>query len=420
MIIWAAGQIYHIPLSNNRQGEKVPLGEPRPILFTAHIEKRIAETRRGGTDVIELETANTMRVRALKELRVDDEGKRAVFQAAGVTFVQDVTPGSSLVPQKVPVLHATAPYYSPSFVQGADNLVIHSRWSDTNFTTFELANLTSGIAYELDGLPLGRYYSPVLCECAGNERQLAFIRTAGDTLSGDVVATAGAGLYIGDIILPRGDYPTSDKVTVRNIRFIPSQIDTNDLLKMRFAERNSKLLVQQSSKAYVIDLGAGPKNLGEYVHYTLASGRMSAEIVVSLRSSKGSDYSAENVGFVDFFHVYLAPSSSVSSEPAWSKPGNATKKLARLSIDGGHDVTFSRDGQKIFWLSGKSCYAVITTWIDMFRFFEAPSFTLWKFLALASVRLLSKTTNQHLEYLVSRTCSIIKRSSWSIPQISVA
>ena len=45
VIIWAAGQIYYVPLSKHAQGEHVVAGEPQAIPFTAHIEKRLAETR---------------------------------------------------------------------------------------------------------------------------------------------------------------------------------------------------------------------------------------------------------------------------------------------------------------------------------------------------------------------------------------
>ena len=143
----------------------------------------------------------TIRVYAFYELRADEAGKKVVFQGAGATYVQEV--GEDAGPaREVPKLHASAPYFSPSFVPGTSDLVIHSRWSDVNFTTFELANLTSGVAYELTGLPLGRYYAPVLCSCSGANRQIAFLKTSGDYLTGDVVATAGAGLYIGELTLP--------------------------------------------------------------------------------------------------------------------------------------------------------------------------------------------------------------------------
>ena len=101
---------------------------------------------------------------AFKELRVDDSGQRAVFRAAGVKYIQDIERAQT---QAVPEKHHDETYYSPSFVHGADDLVIHARWSDTNITTFELANITAGTAIGLEGLPLGRYYSPVLCECSG-------------------------------------------------------------------------------------------------------------------------------------------------------------------------------------------------------------------------------------------------------------
>ncbi|OCH90621.1 hypothetical protein OBBRIDRAFT_887531 [Obba rivulosa] len=353
VIIWAAGQIYHVPLSTNERGEKVSGGTPRPIRFAAHIEKRIAETVTASPDILELETANTQRVYAFNELRVDEEGKHAVFQASGATYVQEVATGKSQVEspaRPVPVLHPGAPYYSPTFVVGAPDLVLHARWSDVNFTSFELANLTSGVAYEVQGLPLGRYYSPILCECKGAHRQIAFVKTGGDYLSGDVVATAGAGLYLGEITLPSSKNST---ITVRNLRYVPTEIGLDELQKtqIRFLDSNKKLLVQAPQRAFVIDLAVGPNELGDYSHETLASGRMSAELVVVPEVAKSGAVSAGPVAFVDFFHVYFV-GSVAASEPVWSKPANATKGLVRLSVDGGHDITWSRDGKKLFWLLG--------------------------------------------------------------------
>jgi hypothetical protein len=298
-----------------------------------------------------LETQDTQRVYAFKELRVDDEGKRVLFQAAGLTYIQLV--GKSAQPKKVPVTHADMPYYSPAFIHGADDLVLHARWSDSNFTTLELANLTSGTAYELSGLPLGRYHSMVVCEHSGLERRIALIKTSGDLLTGNIVATSGAGLYVGDITLPAFWTPVTGNISIRNLHFMPSEIDTTDLRSMRFIENNKRLLVQQSNKAFTIDLGAGSNTFGEYPHHTLASGKMSDELVVFPVSTDAGVLVAGMVAFVDFYHVYVTSGDNIKdNEPVWSKPANATKGLARLSLDGGHDITWSRDGKKIFWLLG--------------------------------------------------------------------
>lgn len=352
MIIWAAGQIYHVPLSVNGRGEKVALGTPRPIRFTAHIEKRLAETRRSKTDLVGLETQDTQRVHAFTELRVDGEGKKAVFQAAGVSYVQMVGKKTSH-PRKVPVKHADATYYSPTFVYGADDLVLHGRWSNLNFTTFELANLTSKTAYELEGLPFGRYYSPILCECSGSQRRVAFIKTGGDLLTGDIVATARTGLYIGEITIPSLWNPTHGNIAIQNLRFVSSEINTYDFRSMRFIDGGKKLLVQHSSKVFIIDLGAGSNKFGGYPHHTLATGKTSVELAISPRLSKSGTVVPDKVAFVDFYHVYLASGNNIGKDEAvWSKPANSTKGLARLSLDGGHDITWSRDGKKIFWLLG--------------------------------------------------------------------
>ncbi|KAF8061652.1 hypothetical protein FPV67DRAFT_1673271 [Lyophyllum atratum] len=348
VIIWAAGQIYTVPLTTNEHGEKIASATtPYRIPFVAHVEKRLAETRHSEFDLLEQETQATQRVRAFKELRVDEKGEQVVFQAAGVTYLQKVGKKAAT---KVPVLHDSSPYYSPSLVPGAENLVLHARWSDTHFTSFELADLDSDIAHELTGLPFGRYFSPILCACSGSNRQIAFLKSGGDLLTGDILATSRTGLYIGEITLPSGK--KSESIKIHNLRFVPSEIDSDDRVNLQFLEKNKKLLVQQSSRAFVIDLTADLDVFGRYPHATIASGRTSTELAVSPQALK-KGYAAEIIAFVDFFHIYVAPGDKVEEgEEVWSKPGNATKGLARVSLDGGHDVTFTSDGKKIFWFLG--------------------------------------------------------------------
>ena len=271
------------------------------------------------------------------------KGRR--FQASGATYVQKVEGGGAHQAQKVPTLHPNAPYFSPSFVPGEKDLVVHARWSDVNFTTFELADLASGAAYEFTGLPLGRYYSPVLCGCSGSKRRIAFIKTGGDYLTGDVVATAGEGLYLGEVTLPSG---SQKSIEIKNVHFIPSEIDGDDALhtQLQFVDKNKKLLVQSSQRAFVIDLS------GEYKHTTLAKGEMSVELAVP-PTSGSSMKGKTGVAIVDFFQVYYAPSVA-ADDAVWSKPAKATKGLMRLSVDGGHSITWSGDGTKLFWFLGES------------------------------------------------------------------
>jgi hypothetical protein len=354
VIIWAAGKIYRVPLNINDQGEKVAADEvPAPIPFHAHISMKLARTLDGGVDVLQQETAKTQRVYSLKNLGVDANGERAVFEGAGLTYVQELQSSQA---HQIPVSDKTAPYYSPSFVPGRSEFIIHARWSDTKFTSFELANLDTGATHEFEGLPLGRYFSPVVCECPSSSRRLAFVKTGEDILTGDIVATANPGLYIADFELPSTD---SEKIALRNVKFVPSDLDPDGRVNMRFVGGASKLLVQDSQTAFTIDLKTGPDENGEYKHDVIASGRMSAELTVS-PTNKGDV--PEYVSFVDFFHVYVAPGAAVKEdEGVWSKPANATKGLARLSLDGGHDITWSRDGKKVFWLLGRCILPAVMT-----------------------------------------------------------
>lgn len=357
IIIWAAGQIYRVPLAVNERGERVAGTEPaHTIPFTAHIEKRIADTLSPKTDILGLETAETQKVYAFKNLRVNTKGTKAVFTAAGQTYFQNIFDDYSTA-QRIPALYPNAPYYAPTFVHGSDDLVLHARWSDSTFTTFEIANISSGAAYEIAGVPMGRYISPVLCECTGNSRVIAFVKSGGDYLTGDVVATAGAGLYIAEIELPSS---SSGKLAVKNSRLIVTDqgsIQASQALKLRFLQGADKLLVQQSDKAFVVDLAAGGDQFGVYKTQALATGEMSTELVLAPRVSKSTgNVELENLAFVDFFHVYVVTGRDASKldSPVWSKPGKAPQGLTRLSFDGGHDITWSGDGKRLFWFLGES------------------------------------------------------------------
>ncbi|KAF8894747.1 hypothetical protein BD779DRAFT_1669210 [Infundibulicybe gibba] len=307
-------------------------------IYGSHREET-RKTRRSDVDVLGMETRDTQRVHAFKELRADGSGEKVVFQAAGVTYVQRRDRKNVL---KVPTRHEDAPYYSPSFVHGADGLVLHARWSDTHFTTFEIA--------DLDAVWLTKSATAIAV--------IAFVKSGGDLLTGDIVATAGAGLYIGELTLPSKGAGKSKNIRVHNLRFIPSDVNPSDRVNMRFLEGSAKLLIQQSDRAFVIDLRAGLDNTGKYTQNTIASGKMSSEIVISTHKDKGHVL-AQDVAFVDFFHVYVVPGYEArDGQAVWSKPANATKGLVRLSLDGGHDITWSRDGKTLFWFLGSHLHSL--------------------------------------------------------------
>ncbi|THH13219.1 hypothetical protein EW146_g6977 [Bondarzewia mesenterica] len=299
------------PLTCNRLGERVAPGTPRLVPFTAHIEKRPAETRRSVTDTLKLEMQRTQCIFAFTDLKVNDEGTMATFQAAGVTYVQRVGETQSPAVQKVPVLHPKDAYYSPTFIHGEDNLILHA------------------LAYEVRGLSIGRYYSPIVCEFSGRRRKFAFIKTGGDRMTGSAVATAHPGLYVGDITLPSPGSTLESIVVKKNwVIFHPR---FNIPYKKNF------------------DLSAGPDEFGDYRHRTLARGRMSTEMITS--TEKGGIDSF--VAFVEFFHVnFVSTSNFELDELIWIKPGNATKGTIRLSVHGGHDLAWSGNGQRLFWLYG--------------------------------------------------------------------
>jgi hypothetical protein len=391
IIIWAGGQIWHVPVGVNDSGEKTKhsSASPRSIPFEATIHKYLADTRSSKSDLTAVETAKTQRTYAFKGLSADHDGHRVVFQAAGRTYQQLV--GDDSGPHPIPAVKSSGAYYSPSFVSGQTPLVIQARWDDKSFSAIEISDIRAKVAYELTGIPFGRYYSPILCSCKGQTRTLAFVRLGGDLLTGDVVATGSPGLYLAEVELPK--IPVPQTISVNQLRFVPSEIDLNDHLRLRFEEGNSKLVVQQSHRSFVIDLSASPNELGQYPHTTIASGRMSTETAIA----PGGDAFA----MVEFMNVYLVGTAQFNAnDPVWSKPGNSTIGLARTSLHGGHDIAFSGDGKRLFWFLGEPFSSLIPIWCSHYLYYQAHICTLSRSRNCPSARMKSKLTATRLESIV--------------------
>lgn len=349
IVIWATGQIWRVPLARNDAGERVPSSEkPTTIPFKAKIRKRLAETMKSNLDLTKLQTAPTQRLQVFRDLSIDDKGEQAIFEGAGASYVQDLKSGRIT---KVPAIHPRLSYYQPSFIPNQPSYVIHARWSENNFTTFEIVHLPSGRVFELTNLPFGRYASPTICECIGMGRKIAFVRTGGDFLTGTGTATTGEGLYVGQITLPDPD--TSIKtIEIKNLKKVDIDVlefSDGDVRtpRLRFYDGSNVLLVQQTQRAFQIDF----KDIHNDVPIIqeIAKGKMSSELAVGVNGASISSFS-----FVDFNHIFHVPAEQLTpNKPLWSKPGDSTPGVARLSLDGGHDIVFSRDGKKLFWLLGR-------------------------------------------------------------------
>lgn len=376
IVIWAAGSLWNVPLSvDDGTGERISGGEPWKIKWKATIEKRLAKTRISQTDIAKEEAKPRQRIRAFTELSVDAKGERVAFRAGAKTYWQalDHSAAPAVVDplededhakveaSPLPVLHPNATYHSPSFIPNELNLLIHARWSDTFLSSVEIADVSRNVAFEVEGLPLGRYDRPTICECVGLNRRIALVRRGGDDMTGNIVATANPGLYVGSLTLPSPfGQGQGTKLRVRDMKRVSRRIPSG---KMRFVEGARKLVVHDGDTASVIDLSATPDAFGEYPTRYLAKGRMSTEIAVTPPRESDSLHGAKtrlaaatvgHVAFVDFHQVYVADGVDVGERDAlWSKPGpNATHGLARVSVDGGHDLSWSADGKRLSWLLG--------------------------------------------------------------------
>ena len=352
IIIWSSGHIYEVPLAFNRLKERIasPSAPPRALSFRAHIDLVLGDTRYSETDIRPEELADEGRVRALRGLRSDWKGEKVVFEASGDTYLLDINKQQKT---KLSNHHQESQYYGPSFVQNTP-YILHARWSDSNLSSFELINMNSNTWVQVRGIPRGRYISPIIFN-----HKIAFVRTGRDYMLGDVEETAFEGVWMGDIQLPT-DEKSEESALVTNLNLIDGSKASQDTkLDFKILEGKSFLLILNSNLITQHDVEEGTNEI-------ISTGKTSVEMAVSVASSfLNSSWSrlARNlfsfrlpqlVAFRDFQHIWIGEIDNERRFDIWSKPGDALspKHLQRLSENGGHDVSFSGNGLRIFWLFG--------------------------------------------------------------------
>ncbi|TDL25447.1 hypothetical protein BD410DRAFT_717925 [Rickenella mellea] len=375
IIIWSDGGIWYVPLKINERGERGRdfSREVRKLDWIATIEKKLAETTVPPAEGKRWREKDTERITSIQGLAVDD-GRRIVFEGAGRTYYQDIDfsasqqSSSPAEGMRIPHLHAHLPYYSPAIIPNTNNSVIlHASFaSERNFTRLEIAHVPSGVSFAIDGLPTGRWRAFSISGGGGRnrERTLAMVRNGGDLLTGDVVERFGAGLWLAEFTLPEFDTTSQKKVVLRNIRFIPCSVRPTSRTTLRFlGDDNSKLLVQHPRTAFVIDVHRGPVNSwGEYAEESLAKSETGTELILGVpadvsQSNHAIEKYTSHLAFVDFFHVFVLKLNTTAQNatvehPVFSKPGHAPRGLARVSLDGGHDIAWTSDGSRLFWMLG--------------------------------------------------------------------
>ncbi len=311
---------------------------PVNLPFTAELDIRLAETCYSETDIRKVELAEIATISAFRGLRPDHSGSQVLFEAAGVNYVQSVvggTNGTAPPPVRLPTIDKDAMYYSANWFSRSSELVIQAKWSQVNLTSFEVADIKTGHILPIEGLPKGRYISPVVSATTYSSTEeyihrIAFVRTGADYMLGDVQETAGAGIWLAELWRHR------DNISVRDLVHIADRQGQD--IKLIFEEDGKLLLCQEAASITAFHLDGKD----DYRPHLLQSGKTSMEMVVS------KDW----VAIKDFQQAYIAPFLQSSGKAIWSKPGHGPKGMKRLSLDGAHDLFFSGDGDWIFWFLG--------------------------------------------------------------------
>lgn len=329
VIIWSQGQIWSVPVELNSQGERVRGLAPEIVPFEADISMSLGNTRYSENDIHATELSDSVQVRSLRGLRSDMHGQNVIFEAAGDNFVMSLDTNDI---KPLPKPHASVSCYAPSFVYNTE-FILQACWNTRNLTAFFLIEPVSGAIQSVEGVPRGRYVSPV-----SNGDWIAYIRTGKDYMFGDVEETFGEGIWIGRFS------PSSANVSeLALIQKLPFSQDTK--LDIRSINDRASLVIQDSNSVVEYDI-----ETGEY--RTIATGKTSVEMTASVSGR------TTILSFRDFQHIWLSASFSEKNLGVWSKPGDTQTpmNLIRLSEHGGHDVVISGDARTVFWLLGPRLY----------------------------------------------------------------
>ncbi|KAK1854104.1 hypothetical protein CCHR01_03297 [Colletotrichum chrysophilum] len=331
IVIWSQGQIWSIPLRINHFGERVASGDPKQLGFRAAIDIALGTTRYSTTNITAHQLATHAQETAFRGLRSDAKGETVVFEGAGDNYIMDVSSGDT---RKLKAPNAGTSCYSPSFV-GETHYLLEACWDDVNYTSFHVVNRQDNTITEVQGLPRGRYVSPVT-----DGRIITYIRTGKDYMFGDIDETFGEGVWVANINLPATASGTSWLVGLRR-------------LPIRDYSAESKLEIGPRDGSTII-LVQTPDSIVEYdLDRSVARKISASRTSVEMRSTVKNPHI---IGLRDFQHIWLSVNHQAEQGYIWSRSGHPQrpKDLTRLSDVGGHDFTFSWDGDRAFWLLGPS------------------------------------------------------------------
>jgi WD40-like Beta Propeller Repeat len=351
IIIWSQGQIWKVPLAFNQLEERVAASKtPVMLPFQASVDIALGSTRYSETDVRKVELKDYGRVHVLRGLRSDERGENVIFEAAGDTYVMEI---SSQDATPIPKLVPNATYYHPSFVNSDASCILHARWDDHELTTFEITKVSSSKS-KVIAVPRGRYLSPVI-----GGGYIAFIRTGADMMLGDTEETAGEGIWLGEIDSSSfcsdslydgiiGDHASGIPVT--NLRRVDRRATQDIRLEFSTPFGTTSLLVQAGDSIVTYNT----ERLDSQQH--LVQGKTSTEMAAAKPSRAQIRQGITTIAFRDFQNVWIGhvESNHEQNPTVWSKPDdeNTPSNLIRLSPQGGHDVVFSSNGKVVFWAFG--------------------------------------------------------------------
>ena len=303
IVVWAQGKLQRVDART---------GAATVIPFRASVRHTVTAAARYPQQV----APDTVDVRMLRWASVSPDGRHLAYSALGRVWVRPLPDGTPRRLTRADGAWELYPAWSPD-----SRSLAYVTWSDSAYGAVWTAPIAGGAPRRVTTAP-GHYVEPAFSR---DGRQLAFRRTGGDDLRGEL-HERDRGIYV---VPAAGGTP---------------RLVTEQGIRPRFARSGDRLF-----------LAANEQGKAALISVNLAG----AERRVHLTSDNAVDFvpspDERFVAVSERFNVYVAPFPQ-TGQPVTIGPRTSEFPLTRVSREAGYYLHWSGDGQRLHWMLGPTLY----------------------------------------------------------------
>jgi imidazolonepropionase-like amidohydrolase/Tol biopolymer transport system component len=303
IVLWARGHIQRVEVAS---------GKATVVPFHVHDTRRVTEAVRFPQEV----APPRFQAKMLRQVHVSPDGQRAVFEAVGHVWMQDLRSPSP--PRRLTTdddHFELCPSFSPD-----GRLVVYTTWSDGDLGRVCVVPAGGGKGRVVTDVP-GHYLDPVI---SPDRRTIVFVKVAGGPITSPLYSSE-PGVYA---VAAGGG--TARRITADGSS---PQIVGDRLYVLRDEADDEVALVS-------MDLDGGHERT-----------EVKCKDALDIRLSPDG----RKVAFVHGYNAYVAL-RPLTGEAIEVSPKMSSVPIARVSTDAGAWLNWSGDGRRLYWTLGNELF----------------------------------------------------------------